>query len=249
MRLTRVHVDAPLATDMQLALPPGPAQHLVRVLRLEAGAPLLVFNGRGGEFAATIESLRRDQVTVRIGAHDAAERESPLQVSLLQGVARGEKMDLILQKATELGVARVVPLTTTRSNVRLNADTAERKQEHWRGVVIGACEQSGRNRVPEVAAATTLPAAVAAEQAQLKLVLAPDDTAQPLPALLAALPGGRASSACLLVGPEGGFAEEEVRIAELAGFVRCRLGPRVLRTETAGLAALAALQFACGDLG
>jgi 16S rRNA (uracil1498-N3)-methyltransferase len=248
VRVTRVHVDAALAPGAQLALPPGPAGHLARVLRLEAGAPLVLFNGQGGEFEARIESVRRDQVAVRIGGHLATDNESPLHTTLLQGIARGEKMDLILQKATELGVSRIVPLTASRSNVRLNSATAPRKQEHWQAVVIGACEQSGRNRVPEVAAPATLAAAAAAVQAELKLVLAPDGTASSLQELLAAHPRGQVASACLLVGPEGGFDPDEIRVAGLAGFVRCRLGPRVLRTETAGLAALAALQFAAGDL-
>ncbi len=157
MRLTRVFVDATLSTGAALLLPPAPAQHLTRVLRLQAGAALRVFNGQGGEFDASIESIQRNDATVLIGAHHRIERESPLQVTLLQGIARGEKMDLILQKAAELGVAAVVPLTTARSTVRLDDATALRKQAHWQGVLIGACEQCGRNRIPAVAAASALP--------------------------------------------------------------------------------------------
>jgi 16S rRNA (uracil1498-N3)-methyltransferase len=246
MRLTRVFVDAPLETGELLSLPPGPAQHLTRVLRLESGDALTIFNGHGGEYAATIESVRRDKVSVSVGAHRAVERESPLATTLLQGLARGEKMDQILQKATELGVTRVIPVMTARSNVRLDADTAPRKQEHWRGVVVGACEQSGRNRVPDVAHPQAFAAALVAAEAELKLVLAPDDGAASLQSLVAARNPG---SVALLVGPEGGLDEEEIRTAEAAGFIRSLLGPRVLRTETAALAALAALQFAVGDLG
>lgn len=245
MRLTRVFVDAPLATGELLALPPGPAQHLARVLRMTAGDPLIAFNGHGGEYEASIEGVRRDKVSVTIGAHHAVERESPLPTTLLQGLARGEKMDQILQKATELGVGRVMPVATMRSNVRLDAEKGERKQVHWQGVVIGACEQCGRNRVPEVAPSQPLAAALATTDAALRLVLAPDEGAASLQSLVA---GSNPGSIALLVGPEGGLDEDEIRAAELADFVRCRLGPRVLRTETAALAALAALQFASGDL-
>jgi 16S rRNA (uracil1498-N3)-methyltransferase len=248
MRLTRVFVDAPLASEAQLQLPAGPAQHLARVLRLVAGDAVIVFNGQGGEFAAIIDSVRRDQVTVRIGAHQAIERESPLATTLLQGIARGEKMDQIVQKATELGVTRVVPVLTARSNVRLDAAAAARKQEHWRGVGIGACEQCGRNRVPEVSRPMPLPAALAEASADIKFVLSPDDAAVSMASQVTARKPG-ANSVALLVGPEGGFDAEEVNLARMHGFISCRLGPRVLRTETAAPAALAALQLACGDLG
>lgn len=247
MRLTRVFVDAALGTDALLPLPDGPAQHLARVLRLAAGDPVILFNGRGGEYSATIETVKRDAVAVRIGAHQPIERESPLATTLLQGIARGEKMDQILQKATELGVTRVVPVTTARSTVRLNAETAPRKREHWQGVVVGACEQSGRNRVPALDEPATLAAAVAAADAQLKLVLAPEEGAESLQSLLAAGTSPPASI-CLLVGPEGGLDPEEIQVARRAGFRTCRVGPRVLRTETAALAVLSALQFALGDL-
>jgi len=248
MRLTRVFVDMPLASDAQLQLPAGPAQHLARVLRLAAGDEFIVFNGQGGEFAATIDSVSRDQVVVRIGAHQAIERESPLATTLLQGIARGEKMDQIVQKATELGVTRVVPVLTTRSTVRLDAAAAARKQEHWRAVGIGACEQCGRNRVPEVARPMALPAALAEASAHIKLVLTPDEGATSMASQATALKAS-ANSVALLVGPEGGFDAEEMNLARMHGYVACHLGPRVLRTETAAPAALAALQLACGDLG
>lgn len=244
MRVTRIHVPALLSTGMLLELPAQQGRHLARVLRLPAGAPVTVFNGEGGEFGAVIEGIRRDTVTVRVGAHLAVERESPLRVTLLQGIARGEKMDFILQKATELGVARIVPLTMARSSVRLTADNAQRKQAHWQAVVASACEQCGRNRVPEVAAPATLAAATGAAEEGLKLLLSRDGLAQPR------LLSRQADAPCitLLVGPEGGFDPDEVRVAGLAGFLGWRLGPRVLRTETAALVALAALQTLAGDL-
>lgn len=261
MRVTRVHVDAPLAPGAQMALPEGPARHVARVLRLVAGDALRLFNGRGGEFEAIIETVRRDAVAVRIGAHHDVERESPLAIVLLQGVARGEKMDLILQKATELGVHAIVPVMMARTTVRLDERTAITRQQHWQAVVTSACEQCGRNTVPAVAPPTALHPCLRQDEirqaaegpgaaAGLKLLLAPGEGSQPLPWLLAAAsPGGEPlGRLTLLVGPEGGFDPAETTMALAAGFQASRLGPRVLRTETAGLAALAALQTLAGDL-
>jgi len=245
MRLTRVFVNSALASDALVPLPSGPAQHLVRVLRTQPGDAVVVFNGRGGEFAAIIESVRRNDVTVRVGAHVAIERESSLATTLLQGIARGDKMDHILQKATELGVGRVIPVMSERSNVRLDADAAMRKQEHWQAVVAAACEQCGRNRVPEVMLPLAHAAALQATTAELKLLLSPEEGVLSLPALLTR-PTPR--SVALLVGPEGGLDQQEASSAQQHGFVACRLGPRVLRTETAALAALSVLQSIGGDL-
>jgi 16S rRNA (uracil1498-N3)-methyltransferase len=222
---------------------------VVRVLRLGTGAALKLFNGHGGEYEATIEAVRRDAVTVRIGAHDPVERESPLRITLLQGLARGEKMDLILQKATELGVAAFMPVQMARSTVRLDAHNTAAKHRHWQSVVISACEQCGRNTVPPVSAAQPFQESLAAASAH-KLMLAPDEGTRTLfewaaAVRLSAEPGTAIS---LLVGPEGGFDAAEVSAASAAGFERVRLGPRILRTETAGLAALAALQTLAGDL-
>ncbi len=246
MRVTRVHVDTPLAAQSSVLLPAGPARHLARVLRLGAGDVLRLFNGRGGEFDATIETVQRDEVTVQVGAHHAIERESPLAITLLQGIARGEKMDLILQKATELGVTAIVPLTMARSTVRLDAKSAAAKQQHWQAVVISACEQCGRNTVPAVHAPQSLAQALSASPHGLNLILRPEDKAATLPQLLEQ-PAPN-PTIHLLVGPEGGFDPAESAAAQQAGFRPCRLGPRVLRTETAGLATLAALQTLAGDL-
>jgi 16S rRNA (uracil1498-N3)-methyltransferase len=231
-----------LSPGARIELPAAQGRHLVRVLRLAAGTPIVLFNGQGGEFEAIIATIHRDDITVHVGAHQAIERESPLDITLLQGIARGEKMDLILQKATELGVTRIVPLNMARSNVRLTSDTAARKQEHWQAVVDSACEQCGRNRVPEVAAPTPFASAVQAVRAGTRLLLAPAEDSRSLATMLAPEDAGANSTFTLLVGPEGGFEPDEVRIARLAGFTGCRLGPRVLRTETAALTALAALR-------
>jgi 16S rRNA (uracil1498-N3)-methyltransferase len=249
MRLTRVFVDAPLASGAAVQLPEEAAGHLVRVLRLQAGDAIRLFNGQDGEFDASIESIRKHGATALVGIHHAIERESPLQVTLLQGIARGDKMDLILQKATELGVTAVVPVTTARSSVRLDEKTTQRKHEHWQGVLTSACEQCGRNRIPMLGAASPLLAAVTADQAQLKLLLEPDTHTASLKTLHAAAyhTAMMNPTVSLLIGPEGGLDPQEVQLAKQAGFVSCQLGPRVLRTETAALAALAALQALAGD--
>jgi 16S rRNA (uracil1498-N3)-methyltransferase len=247
VRLTRVYLDAALAAGGTATLSASAAAHITRVLRLEVGAALRVFNGQGGEWDATVASIRKDTVTLAVGVHHAVERESPLQITLLQGIARGEKMDLILQKATELGVTRIVPLTMLRSTVKLDAATAQRKQEHWQGVIISACEQCGRNILPLLNAVSTFEHAVLVSQG-LKVLLAPDAESLSMSALLAAAAPKARQQVTLLVGPEGGFDPRETAIAMAAGFQRCRLGPRVLRTETAGLAAIVALQTIAGDL-
>jgi 16S rRNA (uracil1498-N3)-methyltransferase len=247
----RAYVAAPLAADAEFELPAAVANHLVRVLRLRPDAALTLFDGRGGEYPATLLAASGRGARVRTGAHAAVERESPLRLTLLQGIARGERMDLILQKATELGVARLVPLACERSVVRLDAAQAAKRLEHWRAIAIAACEQCGRNRLPEIDA--VLPSERIAD--------APGGAATPAGARTARLllePGAplgltRAAAGLhavtLLVGPEGGLSERERALAARAGFTACSLGPRILRTETAPLAALAVLQALAGDLG
>jgi 16S rRNA (uracil1498-N3)-methyltransferase len=173
------------------------------------------------------------------------ERESPLNVTLLQGIARGDKMDTIVQKATQLGVTRITPLLLQRSNVRLDAEVSKRKQAHWQGVLESACEQCGRNRLPLLTPPTSLQSALAELTDGLKLLLAPRDDSPSLSSLVGSRDLG--APIYLLVGPEGGLAPNEIEAAVAAGFVECRLGPRILRTETAALAALAALQALAGD--
>lgn len=246
MRLTRVFVDSVLSEGGRVALSEEAGNHLVRVLRLAQGAALRVFDGRGGEYNATLVIAGKRSVAVEVGAHYAVNRESALQVTLLQGLSRGERMDLTLQKATELGVAAIRPVLTRRSNVKLDADSTVRKLAHWQAVVVSACEQSGRTQVPKVLPPLDVGAACAATEATLRLMLAIDG-AQPLPRLLAQ--AQVVDTVALLVGPEGGLDEAEEAVARRAGFVSTLLGPRVLRTETAPLAALAALQALAGDFG
>ncbi len=252
MPIPRVYVDLPLASGSEIELPEATANHAVRVLRLRAGAALTLFNGRGGEYAATLGATGpRSRVHARVGDHADVERESPLRLTLLQGIARGERMDLIVQKATELGVTRIVPLASERSVVRLDASTAARRLEHWRAIAIAACEQCGRNRPPLIDAVASLERiadsvqalALDAVEAAPRLLLEPGAAT----ALVDVAPG--LAAATLLIGPEGGLSERESALARRAGFTPYRLGPRILRTETAPLVALAALQLLAGDLG
>jgi 16S rRNA (uracil1498-N3)-methyltransferase len=244
MRLTRVFVPEPLADRTALRLPEGAGSHLSRVLRLEVGAPLVLFDGNGGEYPATICAIERRGVDVEIGPRRDIERESPLAVTLLQGLSRGERMDLIVQKATELGVACIWPIFTQRSSIRLDAEQSDRKLSHWQAIATSACEQSGRNRLPRILPPAPLEDACRALQADLKLVLCVDGS-QPLPRLLRE--SARLAHVGLLVGPEGGLDDAEEQLAQGCGFRSALLGPRVLRTETAPLAALAALQTLAGD--
>ena len=247
MRGIRVHVPGPLASGATIALPPQAGAHVARVLRLVVGDELTLFDGRGGEWQARITGVRGKAVEATVGAHLAVERESPLQVTLLQALARGEKMDWVLQKATELGVARIVPVATERSVVQLDGERADRRIAHWQGVVAAACEQCGRNRQPEILPPARLEAACAASTATLKLLLAPGATASL--AAVAASATRAANGLALLIGPEGGLADAEQAVAMRAGFQPVSFGPRVLRTETASIAALGLLQGLAGDLG
>jgi len=242
MRSTRIYVDIELAGEREILLPAAQSSHLLRVLRLRTGAALTLFNGRGGEYAAELMGADKAGARLSIGAHSDQERESPLRVALLQGIARGERMDLIVQKATELGVQRIVPLSCEFSVVRLDATNRRRRSEHWRAVAIGACEQCGRNRIPEIDPIGDFGEVCAASDAELRLMLLPQ-APDSLTAVAAA-----ARSAAILVGPEGGLSGREQLLAQRCGFRACRLGPRILRTETAALAALAALQASAGDL-
>lgn len=242
MRLTRVHVEEPLAAGRSCVLTGSAANHIARVLRLREGDAVTLFDGRGGEYAGQLSGFRKDAVQVDVHGHRDIERESSLDLTLAQGVSRGERMDWVVQKATELGVRRILPVLTERSVVRLDEKQREKKLQHWRAIAVSACEQCGRNRVPEIAAPMDLFEALRPhEPGTLRLLLSPQgkQRARDLPA---------SSRIMLLIGPEGGLADREQDVALSAGFAPVQLGPRILRTETAAIAALAALQHAFGDL-
>ncbi|GAB3104351.1 16S rRNA (uracil(1498)-N(3))-methyltransferase [Lysobacter terrae] len=244
MRTIRVHVDAPLAPGTELALPESAAAHLARVLRLTVGDECVLFNGDGHDHDARIVALDKRGLRVAVGSSRPVQNESPLRIVLLQGVARGEKMDLILQKATELGVAAIAPLWSQRSEVKLDGARADKRLAHWRGVVTSACEQCGRARVPEVASPLSLAATLQQlPTGGLRLILDPEGELA-----FAALPADATATLYLAVGPEGGWSDIDREQLRAAGFRGLRLGPRILRTETAGLAAIAALQAGFGDL-
>lgn len=244
MRIPRIFVPQPLHPGREVELPTQAGEHVARVLRLDRGHPLRLFDGSGGEYAGEIASLAKRAVTARVlEPSPSVDRESPLRITLGQGIARGEKMDWILQKATELGVARIVPLVTDRTEVKLDAERTERRLAHWQAVLGSACEQCGRNRLPLLDEPMRLAdwAAQPAADGELRLAL------DPLGATgLRDVPA--ASRMTLVIGPEGGLSEHDLDTLAQAGFAGLRLGPRILRTETAGLAALAALQALRGDL-
>ena len=244
MRTIRIHIERPLAAGTPVALPEQAAEHVARVLRMSAGDPLVLFNGDGHDYAATIVEAGKRQVTVMVESATAVQRESPLPLVLAQGIARGEKMDLIVQKATELGVSAIVPLVTERSEVKLDGDRAAKRLAHWQAVVASACEQSGRAVVPAVAAPQSLSGWLEslADDGALRLALLPEGTRRPREL------SPTAAGALLVVGPEGGLGERDVAALAAHGFGGLQLGPRILRTETAGLAAIAALQALHGDV-
>ncbi len=239
--MPRFFVDRPLSPGAKIELPPVPAHHAARVLRLVKGAEVVLFNGRGGEYPAVLEWVDRDGVTALCREWHDVERESPLDIRLAQGISSGERMDYTLQKAVELGVTAIQPLAMRRSVVKLSGERAQRRVEHWQGIVMSACEQSGRNRLPAVAMPLDVPQWLASRPAGLKLFLSPlaQSSLRDLPS-----PTG---PVWLVAGPEGGFEPEEAALVTDFGFTPVRLGPRVLRTETAALAAVAAMQALWGD--
>ncbi len=252
MRLTRVYVDAPLTPGEKVAIEGGAANHIMRVLRLRVADTVTLFNGTNQEYDASIEAFHKNAVVVSIRDERSRDRESPLQLTLAQGISRGERMDWILQKATELGASRIVPLFTERSVVRLDAKQAEKKSQHWRGITVSACEQCGRNRLPELDSPLELHEFLAANVAgETRLLLSPtaELTVDDLAATGAAPTAAPALGAIVvLIGPEGGLTDLEVDHALRAGFRSIRIGPRVLRTETAAIAALTIMQERFGDL-
>jgi len=241
-RAPRIYTGQPLQANASLELESGPAHHVSRVLRMRVADALVLFNGSGGQYPARISALDRKSVLVDTGEFDPVECESALRLELGIAISRGERMDWVVQKATELGVTAISPLFSERTEVRLRGEREDRKLRHWQQVAVSACEQCGRNRVPVVHPPRALAEWLDSVEAPCRLVL-DHQAGQALAAR--ELPAGVA----LLVGPEGGFTAAEIAEAGRAGFSGLQLGPRVLRTETAPLAALAILQAQWGDMG
>lgn len=241
---TRLFVSAALSNGVRIALHGEQARYLGRVLRARVGDTVRVFNGNHGEWSATIENISKSDVALQVEAHIRTETESLLKVHLVQGVPRGERMDFVVQKATELGVKRITPVFTDFGVVRLNDKRAARRREHWQRVAENACEQSGRIRVPLIDAPLDLNAWLGMREAagSTQLILRPTATRR-----LGATQKPQ-TKLCLLIGPEGGFSDREYEDAEVAGFEAVFLGPRILRAETAAIAALALAQSLWGDM-
>ena len=254
-RLTRVYVDAALHPGSIVDLARETGAHLAKVLRARSGDELVLFNGDGREFIGSIDAVRGSRVSASIGAARIIDRESPCRLTLIQCVPRGDRMDFIVQKATELGVARIVPVLSQRSVVRLDSVQSASKQAHWRAVAVSACEQCGRNRLPTVEAPQPLlnylgALAPAAGVRSLRLVMEPEDEHGGQNGVWPFDNDSRdaVAAADIAIGPEGGFAPEELEAFKLSAFIRTGLGPRVLRTETAAIAAIVMLQARYGDM-
>ncbi|GAA5194051.1 16S rRNA (uracil(1498)-N(3))-methyltransferase [Ferrimonas gelatinilytica] len=243
MRIPRIYQPGPLEVGQTLALDDDGANHVGRVLRMQAGQALILFNGEGDQFPATITEAGKKQVLVRIEQRESQDSESPLSLHLGQVISRGDKMEFTIQKAVELGVASITPLWSERCGVKLSGDRLDKKIHQWQKVAIAACEQCGRNRVPEVRPVMKLEPWLAEPFDGLKLNLHPRArySINTLPEPVTTLR--------LLIGPEGGLSPGEIEAAAAQGFTDILLGPRVLRTETAALTAITALQVRFGDLG
>ena len=242
MSIPRFYSPSALAAGISIELSPTAAHHAANVLRLRPGAALILFDGRGGEYSATLESVEKKRVLTRVQTHFLMERESPLVVHLVQALSARDRMDTTLQKAVELGVAHIVPIISQRSVVRLTGERADNRIAHWQQVAISACEQCGRNRVPQVEPIVPLITFLERPPSNISRWMLAPHAKQALRSL-----DKPPATVELLVGPEGGLTEEEERAAAHAGFIPVRIGPRILRTETAAPALLAALQALWGD--
>ena len=240
----RLFVSGALINGAEIELDGDRARYLGKVMRARVGDDVSVFNGDGPEWPAQIVAIAKNRVTLQLGDSAVTGTESPLKVHLVQGISRGERMDFVVQKATELGVKRISPVLTEYGVVKLNAERAEKRREHWQKIAASACEQSGRTRLPLIDAPIGLKSWFGnkPEKVDAELILAPG-AATPLASIAAPQ-----TKACILIGPEGGFSDNEYDDANAAGFTAVSLGPRILRTETAAPAALAVMQSLWGDL-
>ena len=243
MPTPRIYLPADLTPGTDVALDAHAAGHAIRVLRLRVGDELVLFNGDGNDYTAELIGVRKENAICRIHSARARIAESPLDIELAQGISRGERMDYTLQKAVELGVQRIVPLATERSQVKLSGEREQKRLQHWQGVILHACEQSGRSRIPELLPVQRLDQWLGGSARRGHALFLDPEGDVSVTSL-----DGPVARVSLLVGPEGGLSPAERGFAVQAGFLRLRLGPRILRTETAALTALAALQGIWGDL-
>ncbi|EKD54353.1 MAG: hypothetical protein ACD_60C00090G0002 [uncultured bacterium] len=241
---TRIFQAIPLKVNTAIQLDQKASHHLARVLRASIGDPAIIFNGEGGEYASVIQSIDKKTVTVEIKQLIDRDVESSLDLWLAQGISRGEKMDYTIQKAVELGVKKIIPLFTERCNVKLDSERSKKRIEHWQSIIISACEQCGRNTVPTILAPQSLDVWLKTAKADHCFVLSPHTDKK-----LKTFTIENHSRVILLIGPEGGLSEQEMTQAVQQCFLPLNLGPRILRTETAGIAAMTALQCLFGDLG
>ncbi len=242
MRTVRIYQPGIYATGQTIELSPAGSQHVGVVLRMQAGEQLTLFSGNNHEFSATISSVHKKKVFVDISAEQLINRESPRAIHLAQAISKGERMELVIQKAVELGVASITPLLTARCVVKLDAERLAKKQGQWQAIAIAACEQSGRNIIPPIHPACSLDSYLKHCQATLRLVLHPQAAKSWRDYAFAA------GNIALLIGPEGGLSKDEIAQAMAMKFQPLCLGPRVLRTETAAITALSVLQAVSGDL-
>lgn len=242
MRIPRLYCPELTENNKTMPLPEKVHRHAIQVLRLKKGAELHLFNGQGLEYSAVLEEVAKRNSTVKLMNKLNVENESPVSITLLQGISRGERMDYALQKAVELGVNHIVPVITERCNVPLSGDRADKRLAHWQGIITSACEQSGRSILPILSNVTQLEEAIKNCTVKCRLVLDPLADSG-----LTALT--KQNEVALLIGPEGGLTEQEVQQAVDVGFQAITMGPRILRTETATVAALAIVQSAWGDIG
>jgi len=240
MRTIRIYVSELLATNSDIQLSGTAANHIAKVLRMSEGDPLVLFNGSGNEYHCTITVLSKKQVCAHINSEQSVPRASPLGIHLGQVISRGDRMDFAIQKATELGVTEITPLFSERCEVKLKGDRLEKKLGHWQQIAISACEQSYRNTVPIIHPARPVTEWISQQDQTLKLVLHPHSPVQ-----LETI--SKPETVSILIGPEGGFSETEVKSFEDYQFKSIALGPRVLRTETAPIVAISVLQYQWGD--
>lgn len=242
MRLSRIYIDLPLQLDKKIALSAMASHHINKVLRMRIGQSIIIFNGTGGQYIADITTIEKNQVVVQTREFQDLNRESPLHITLEQGISRGQHMDFTIQKAAELGVSRIIPIITEFCNVKLDDERRKNRQEHWQKIAISACEQSGRNRLPVISSVTHYKEYTESNDSDHKYILVPE-VKSTLHQLNESI-----DQINILCGPEGGLSDTEVKIAVDNGYSPVSMGPRILRTETAAIAAITASQVIWGDM-